>query len=527
MKNYFKFLVIALAGVFTLGMTACNNEKPEDPVTVDPDSLTFPAVGGKQKVTVTGEGWSADSDDQWIDVADVEGGIEVTVGATTEKRTGSVKVVKGDETKTVAVTQNAPGELLVSSDSLEFTAEDENAQTVTVTSAEVWNATTTDGWIKITDITETTFKISVDENTTDGPRTGEVTVTNGGDTKTVTVEQGDLTGYRFIYAKSGYYGAAYGEGTTNFYVQLHGFNLDATGAPKGDGYWLTLDIISEAASLDNIYVEIAPGTYTFTDTEGKNTVNTGGEDTSLQFVEDGLYDTKAPRIVEGTLEVRVDGYEYTMKVDVTLDNGTQFKGYYVGPINVPNPSVRSTLTGDVEFPTLNSGTLVSYGDLLGIGVYTYYTTMFGGGDVNVTEDLVFSGTGYMVVLEINSGGDGTSIADGTYDINESLFQAGNIFVGGMNGPTRSGSWYYRIENGRITNVATLMSGQVEIAYADNAYTMSIDAADADGHGIKGGFQGGLKWFDIILPTGNVAAARTPLAIQAPFNTTEGSKKAAN
>ena len=199
MKNSLSvFAATALASMFALTFNSCKDPDPvaNPDLIVTPLSLTFDAEGDTKTVTVTGEGWTAAPDAAWIVVENTTDGtgFTVTVGATTEERTGTIVVSNADRSHTVGVAQNAPtvdpAILVLDPDELTFAVEG-GERTVTVTSDLTWTATTTDGWLTVTKLDDTRLKVEAALNTTAGElaREGSVTVSNGENEETITISQ--------------------------------------------------------------------------------------------------------------------------------------------------------------------------------------------------------------------------------------------------------------------------------------------------------------------------------------------------
>ena len=116
-KNYFLLFAVALMGVVATSFAACqkidNPPVNPSPVTVSPESLEFPAEGDTKTVTVTGENWTATTNDYWITVEPSEGSFTVTVAANpiVVERRGSITVGNGVETqvKTLEIVQAGTG----------------------------------------------------------------------------------------------------------------------------------------------------------------------------------------------------------------------------------------------------------------------------------------------------------------------------------------------------------------------------------------------------------------------------------
>ena len=158
MKNYFKLLSIALVGIMTMSVVACddgggNTTTPPVAIEAAPLSISFNADGtadGDAAVTVTGAEWSAVANDAWITVTPVSGAdggsFTVSVTANTEEgavaRNGSITITSVDavETKTVTVSQTAPVFVPVSGVALDedkahliMTDDTKNTMTLTAT----------------------------------------------------------------------------------------------------------------------------------------------------------------------------------------------------------------------------------------------------------------------------------------------------------------------------------------------------------------------------------------------------------
>jgi hypothetical protein len=180
-----KLLISISILLCTVGFVACGNGGSEEgTLTVAPLSLSFDAAGDVETVTITGTGWTATSAEEWIGIVEIDGGISVTVGPTDEKREGKITVSNDADSKTVTVTQAGKGILTVAPLALSFEAAG-GVETVNIT-GEGWTATSAEEWIGIVEIDG---GISVTAGSTDKDRSGEITVANEADSKTVTVTQ--------------------------------------------------------------------------------------------------------------------------------------------------------------------------------------------------------------------------------------------------------------------------------------------------------------------------------------------------
>ena len=195
MLNILKKISVILLGIVAASAVACNeNEEPKDgPITVNPESLEFVAAGETKSVTVTGKNWDVTKDAEWISVTKADDKITVVVGVNEaeEEREGVITVKNNEETKTVSVTQAAAEpvdtSLEVDPDELLFDVAG-GTETVTVTSVLEWDATTENDWIEIVK-GDGSFTVTVQANTSLDALEGAITVSNGENEKTVTVEQ--------------------------------------------------------------------------------------------------------------------------------------------------------------------------------------------------------------------------------------------------------------------------------------------------------------------------------------------------
>ena len=181
-------------------------------LTVSASSLSSAAEGGTSStVTVTSNtSWTVKSNVTWINGFNRTGGtgnstfnFKIAANTATASRTGTVTVTGGGIIRTITVTQtgaankvtqeNTANTLTVSASSLSSAAEGGTSSTVTVTSNTSWtvksNVTWMNGFSRIEGTGNSTFNFKIVANTVTASRTGTVTVTGGGITRTVTVTQ--------------------------------------------------------------------------------------------------------------------------------------------------------------------------------------------------------------------------------------------------------------------------------------------------------------------------------------------------
>jgi hypothetical protein len=186
-------------------MAACN--EPEEPgkqeeptkdglLNFSTKSLEFTAEGETKTVDITGNNWKATPGADWIGVAEVDGGITVTVGAneSTDPREGSITVANNEDTQTISVTQvgaEPPVDPTLTIDPLivNFPVEG-GEQMITVTSEPAWEAIPHADWISV-ELVDGGFKVIVEACPLVAGRGGAIDVLNGNEMeyKYVTVNQ--------------------------------------------------------------------------------------------------------------------------------------------------------------------------------------------------------------------------------------------------------------------------------------------------------------------------------------------------
>lgn len=170
-------------------------------LTVTPATLSFTSTAGSSPVTVASNvAWTATSSQTFITVTPASGtgngtaAVSVTANTGATARTGTVTFTGGGITRTVSVTQAAAGSnntLTVTPAALSFTA-GAGSSTFAIASNGSWTVSDDQTWITTTPTTGTSnanVAVSVTANTGATARTGTITVTGGGITRTVSVTQ--------------------------------------------------------------------------------------------------------------------------------------------------------------------------------------------------------------------------------------------------------------------------------------------------------------------------------------------------
>ena len=172
-----------------------------DPLSVSPESLSYDSKGGTQVVPVTSSlSWTVSTSQTWITASPASGSGNGTVSITCSSNTGSssrsgtVTIRGGEYTQTVTITQE--GALLnVSPGNLTF-ASNGGTKSVSVTSNLSWSVTDNQSWITVSPASGSgngTVSITCSSNIGSFSRSGTLTISGGGLTKTIEVTQeGDI-----------------------------------------------------------------------------------------------------------------------------------------------------------------------------------------------------------------------------------------------------------------------------------------------------------------------------------------------
>jgi len=197
---------VSVAGLSSLADPVCSN------LQVSASPLSFPSAGSGGSVTanVTMDGecdWNASSSESWVSLTNPSGtgngtfSFDVSSNGSNDTRTAAITV--SSEAGLVTLTILQQGQVItcdavgVSPSGLEFVAEEASSQTVNVTTVDNscgWTATSSDSWLVVSGGVgsgNSSFTVSVSDNTTTSPRSGSVTVAldSGLASETVSVTQ--------------------------------------------------------------------------------------------------------------------------------------------------------------------------------------------------------------------------------------------------------------------------------------------------------------------------------------------------
>ena len=475
-----------------LALFSCTEKNTTDVVLeVSPLSVEFGLRGGTRTVEITaGKAWTATTADSWIDVTP-EGGtnsgtIDITVGVSTEDRTGKVTVTDGTTTKTVTVKVEY---LSVGSSKLLF-GPDGGTREVKVMADKSWNATPSDSWISIdtpSGDTDGAFNVTVEAGAT---ASGTITVTDGVNTKTIAVERNELPGDLLYMAAVT--NTTPQNGPQTIRLDLGSLVVGGRGL-AGNGWFFNLRIPISGHSLEHPFVDIPEGTYTVTGSHVLMLKN-GYTDPNRFYPESTMPITTGTVVVNGNTR---DGYVVT--VELTLRNGENIAGYYIGNIFWTNTTVRSTIDDDYEFPEMHSGQITFAGQQdAQVDINMWYVEMQTRGMyINRQGYLAGDGTVVQLMLTTNLDADATTgLPEGTYTVsdaeNSQFFTPYSVLKGASRG---YGSWILMFAGGEgysYDQVALEYGGdnvsKVVVARSeDGGYTITLDAIDDLGHRITGSY----------------------------------------
>lgn len=174
-------------------------------LTVSPTSVSFAAGASSTPVTVTANvSWTVTDNQTWLSVAPTSGTsngsftLSATANTGTASRSGTVTVTGGGLTRTIAVSQagQAANNLTLSTSSLSFAAT-ASSSPVNVTANVSWTVTDNQSWLSVSPASGSnngSFTVSATANTASTTRSGTVTVSGGGLTRTLAVTQAGQSG---------------------------------------------------------------------------------------------------------------------------------------------------------------------------------------------------------------------------------------------------------------------------------------------------------------------------------------------
>lgn len=364
-----------------------------------------------------------------------------------------------------------PGGLSVTpTTSVTFDA-DGGTMTLTVESDTAWDATTQQDWLTIVE-GDTSFELTADPNPDTESRAGEVIVSNGVESVTVSVTQAasePSEPVQMWYDAGRYWGDQYfGEGTSN--IQLVFIDVDPALEPSS-GNGLYLDMIAEPMDESKTveFLEIPAGTYTLNDSNEVNTISVGDYTYMRPFI-DFVWADMIP-LTEGTVTVEGTRPNYTITVDFP-NNGNRVYAQYKGDIKLPNPNY---VIPEIDFGTLTKPNIINYHS----NPYNDYSVdrweLFASAPEVSVSGTSYMGSGYAFEMShiFTAIGSGNQIPDGVYTID---YSGDPMTVEGASSTNSShaGAWVIHLEN-NLSDVYALVQGTITFSYENGEYTAEIDA----------------------------------------------------
>lgn len=318
-----------------------------------------------------------------------------------------------------------------------------------------------------------------------------------------------------------YYGNWYNPFADDASLQFYTGEFDAQGT-QVEGYWLNVEIympksanpMKENKVVDGIYNieqrERVPD-YTYlphTFIRGSSLDMWGTvypQGTYLTYI-DKSGTSKSAHIAAGTITVSENGTKFAF--DLVTDKGISVKGTCTG-MNLRNfcdnetkepPRPYSTLTSDIafDFPKDAVCNAWNYGDYIVDGINVFYLQM---------ADPALK-VGDYVALELLV--EGNEIADGTYNVSNSLKSMTSLIGRASSVGQPMFSWYGDLdstdEEGYQTVMAPINGGTITVSTSGNGEkTFMFDLTDDNGHKMTGSWTGAISYQS--LPAASVMKAR--------------------
>ena len=211
--------------------------------------------------------------------------INATANTGTAQRTGTITIVGGGITRRVNVTQ-AGRSLTLSRSTWALSTPAANNVTVNVTSNITWSTPSSNAtsWLTVSNITRNgtngSFRINATANTGTSQRSGTITVTGGGITRTITVTQ---PGRSLTLSRSGW--AISGPASNNVTVNVTS-NIAWNNPTSNNTSWLTVSNITRNGTNGSFRINATANTGT-TQRTGTITVTGGGITRTISVTQPG------------------------------------------------------------------------------------------------------------------------------------------------------------------------------------------------------------------------------------------------
>lgn len=319
-------------------------------------------------------------------------------------------------------------------------------------------------------------------------------------------------------------------------LSLQFYSGSFEGSTQIEGYWLNVSLYAPKSDNPmNPNIKVADGVYKVESREQvpyyTNLPNTfiAGKDVDLmgQILQTDTYlsyiDRSGQRkfgyVKGGTITVSQNGSKFDF--DLVLENGKTLKGScsnmtLVNKCDVDKAGIQrpfSSITADVtlEFPANARCDAYKMGDYIIGGLNNYIVMLGDPSESKPTKDFI--------MLELIS--SGSEIADGTYQINNSLTDKSAIsgYLLPPNGDAEF-CWYGDYDSadaeGYLEVMGPLNGGTVTItSAADGQRTLTIDAVDDNNHKVKGSWTGKFNMHDVTSVAKKLKVKSAEKAVKAP------------
>lgn len=387
-------------------------------------------------------------------------------------------------------------ELTLSTYDLAFSFEGDT-KIVAVISETEWNVTVPEDvtWLTVEKTSDDEFTVIAKENVFATERAETVTVTNLAETKNLTAIQSGAQnvdpGVEFFSGSLTYNGSYYGRDTGNFFIQLFS-EPDARDALK-NGYYLELDFAAPAFP-EGSALNIAPGEYKLTyEFEPYTVVTQPIGMTNLLPYENSVLLVILPAM-GGTVYVQGDETGYNMIFELTLADGTEFRGSFNQPMVAAN-NVDSSIVPKDDFKAGSVTGSVAEFDFLGEyfknGTFTWTLTAHSS-TVGVQDDGTYTGDGYVLTSQFSSfmEGEGAYLPDAMYAIVGDVTRAPTAMKGYTSqAGVPGGTWLRKIEADVVTQERPVIVGTITTTRSGDEYMFTLDGVDETGAYIEGTFTG--------------------------------------
>jgi mannan endo-1,4-beta-mannosidase len=187
-------------GIRTTSVRATVFPNVGNSLVVSTTTLTFGSVASSSPVAVTTNvGWTVADDQSWLSVAPTTGAsngsftVSATANTGTTNRSGTVTVSGGGITRQIVVTQPGPmsNNLTIAPTALSLGSATSSAS-IAVTANTSWTVTDDQSWLSVSStsgVNNGTLTVSASANTSTASRSGTVTISGGGISRTIAVAQ--------------------------------------------------------------------------------------------------------------------------------------------------------------------------------------------------------------------------------------------------------------------------------------------------------------------------------------------------